>query len=302
MERDGSVPRRVFSWARALLGLLLFNLLVVGLVVALVFFSRPARFPVDQALFQGISYHRRFYREPRPILLHLIRIDLATPGLRFQVTPGLGPNQGVRARTASDFVREFGVQAAMNGSFFDPFYTKLPWDYYPLRGDVVHPIGQTVADGAQYAPPFAQWPVICLRGARVWVRARQCGEAVDHALTGDVIFLIDGEPEYLPKKSYHDNPHPRAAVALNRERSVLWFAVVDGRQSGYSEGVTTWEFAELLAAQGADLAVNLDGGGSATLAIAGPRVLNSPMHTRIPLRERPVANHLGVHAPPLASR
>ena len=49
--------------------------------------------------------------------------------------------------------------------------------------------------------------------------------------------------------------------------------------------------------------MNLDGGGSTSIAIddgrGGVRLLNSPIHTRIPWRERPVANHLGVFAEPL---
>jgi hypothetical protein len=46
--------------------------------------------------------------------------------------------------------------------------------------------------------------------------------------------------------------------------------------------------------------MNLDGGGSSTLAVEGangrPEVLNSPIHQRIPGRERPVGNHLGIFA------
>jgi len=53
---------------------------------------------------------------------------------------------------------------------------------------------------------------------------------------------------------------------------------------------------------GAVTALNLDGGGSSTMVIstpAGARVLNAPIHTRIPMRQRPVGNHLGLYAPPL---
>ena len=74
--------------------------------------------------------------------------------------------------------------------------------------------------------------------------------------------------------------------------------LVDGRQHGYSEGVTLPELSALLVELGVHDAIELDGGGSATLVAADedgePRVLNSPIHSRIPGRERPVANHLGV--------
>lgn len=75
-------------------------------------------------------------------------------------------------------------------------------------------------------------------------------------------------------------------------------AVVDGRQPNYREGATFAELAEILIAHGAYFAMNLDGGGSSTLAIQGedgePVVLNFPIDSYIPGRERPVANHLGV--------
>jgi len=51
-------------------------------------------------------------------------------------------------------------------------------------------------------------------------------------------------------------------------------------------------------------ALNLDGGGSSALVIEGedgkPLQLGSAIHTRIPGRERPIANHLGIFALPLA--
>jgi exopolysaccharide biosynthesis protein len=96
--------------------------------------------------------------------------------------------------------------------------------------------------------------------------------------------------------------HPRTAVAVDAEGETLWLIIVDGRQRGYSEGVTLEELAGIAMEWGADRALNLDGGGSSTLVIAdgeGARALNSPIHTRIPTRQRPVANHLGVYAQPI---
>ena len=53
---------------------------------------------------------------------------------------------------------------------------------------------------------------------------------------------------------------------------------------------------------GADRALNLDGGGSSTLAMdAGeqPHVLNAPFQAGVPMKLRPVANQYGVYALPL---
>ena len=77
--------------------------------------------------------------------------------------------------------------------------------------------------------------------------------------------------------------------------------VADGRQPNYSEGVTLGELADIIRQHGGHTALNLDGGGSSTIVVEGPdghpRVLNSPIHGRVPPGvERPVANHLGVFA------
>jgi exopolysaccharide biosynthesis protein len=49
----------------------------------------------------------------------------------------------------------------------------------------------------------------------------------------------------------------------------------DGRDTGYSAGVTMTELAEIMQGLGATTAYNLDGGGSATMVFGGD-VVNSP--------------------------
>jgi exopolysaccharide biosynthesis protein len=93
-----------------------------------------------------------------------------------------------------------------------------------------------------------------------------------------------------------DKPYARTAVAVDRTGETLWLAIVDGKQPLYSEGATLAELAQIFEQLGVDTALNLDGGGSATLVAkttAKPILLNAPIHTKIPMRERPVANHLG---------
>jgi exopolysaccharide biosynthesis protein len=91
---------------------------------------------------------------------------------------------------------------------------------------------------------------------------------------------------------------PRTAVGTNRNGRFVFLVVVDGRQPFYSEGATFTELAELLQELGAFYAMSLDGGGSSTMVIEGedgkPIIINSPIDSYIPMRERPVANHFGV--------
>lgn len=97
-------------------------------------------------------------------------------------------------------------------------------------------------------------------------------------------------------------PNPRTAIGLNRNGRWLTLMVVDGRQPGYSEGVTFPELAELLISYGVHTGANMDGGGSSAMVIRGAdskaRVLNSPIEMNTPGKERPVGNHLGVFIKP----
>ena len=67
---------------------------------------------------------------------------------------------------------------------------------------------------------------------------------------------------------------PRTAVGVIDDNHLV-FVVVDGRQSGYSEGVTLTELADIFVDLGAKTAYNLDGGGSSTMFFDG-EVVNSP--------------------------
>jgi hypothetical protein len=75
--------------------------------------------------------------------------------------------------------------------------------------------------------------------------------------------------------------NPRTAVAVDQSGQRVFFVTVDGRQQGYSEGLTLKEFAQYLVEKGAYYALNLDGGGSTTMAVRqyGDKytsVVNSP--------------------------
>ncbi len=82
--------------------------------------------------------------------------------------------------------------------------------------------------------------------------------------------------------------HPRSAVGWNKD--FIFFVEVDGRQNNLSVGMSFPELANYLATKlGCENAMNLDGGGSATLWVLG-NVMNSPSEGQ----ERPAANALVV--------
>jgi hypothetical protein len=115
------------------------------------------------------------------------------------------------------------------------------------------------------------------------------------------VLVRDGKPVYRANEAFTVEQiaprHPRSAVGQLAEGRLL-FVVVDGRQPGYSIGMTTFEMALTMMRLGAVRAMQLDGGGSSTLAFDG-KVLNSPSDGK----ERPVPTALmlqyyGVFVPP----
>jgi hypothetical protein len=70
------------------------------------------------------------------------------------------------------------------------------------------------------------------------------------------------------------NRNPRTGVGITADGQIL-LVVVDGRQPGYSTGLTMHQFARLFVDLGATDAMNLDGGGSSTMVVNG-EVVNRP--------------------------
>ncbi|HEX6271354.1 MAG TPA: hypothetical protein VFZ43_14040, partial [Anaerolineales bacterium] len=53
-------------------------------------------------------------------------------------------------RTTSHFLDEFGLQIAINGGGFSPWWSRGPADYYPHIGDPITPAGFTASNGDVY--------------------------------------------------------------------------------------------------------------------------------------------------------
>ena len=104
---------------------------------------------------------------------------------------------------------------------------------------------------------------------------------------------IGGGPELVRAgqvmswKGWIHVPHPRTAVGWNKDH--IFLVQVDGRQLDVSLGMTFSELADFMLKLGCESAMNLDGGGSATLWAFGA-VRNSPSEGQ----ERPAPNALVV--------
>lgn len=113
-------------------------------------------------------------------------------------------------------------------------------------------------------------------GATVWVDT-----ATEPSLAG-VQTALGGGPALVRQGKVTDaraaksrERHPRSAFGWNNAHYFL--VVVDGRQPGYSDGMTLPELAAYLVDLGCLEAINLDGGGSTELILNG-RILNRPCY------------------------
>lgn len=114
--------------------------------------------------------------------------------------------------------------------------------------------------------------------------------AEDQVLGGGPRLVRDGRVSVEPEGgsingSFSTGRHPRTAIGFNGGK--IYLVVVDGRQPGYSVGMSLAELAQTMLDLGCTDALNVDGGGSTAMWVRGGLV-NRPSDGR----ERPVANGL----------
>ncbi len=208
-----------------------------------------------------------------------------------------------RARSRFDSVRAalgFQLQRIAGRSILNDTVSarvlQLRRQAWPLILDV----GQwLVAAGSRAAEAYSITPGDTLKlHGRLPPAQRPLSEAVGGGprILRDGNVSVEYERERL-SRSFAEDRHPRTAVGYTQDQSVLFLVVVDGRQPGYSMGMTLEELAHFmrvrlgnfsLSKENAYQGLNLDGGGSTTMVVKG-EVVNSPSDQT---GERPVANAL----------
>lgn len=247
---------------------------------------------VWKPVFQGIEQAAVTLETPRPIKAQVLRVKLDAPGLAVVATPDNGdaPGETTGQKTTS-FLKALKCQAAINAAPFDKVSGRegLPLDITGLQISG----GKTVSLDSGYPA------LIFFKNGRGEIRKAPFPEQeITEAVCGFQIVLMNGTSVATDKAL-----HPRTGAGLSQDGKTLWLLVVDGRQAGTSEGCTTLEMADWFQAMGASSGINLDGGGTTTMVLAGPDgkpvIQNRPIHAGIPGLERPSGSHLGIRAKPL---
>lgn len=260
------------------------------------------RSPRRLELARGIDYRRVPVDEPRPQVLHLAVVDLDDPCLGLTTT--IPDAEGVvTAETGTGFLERSGATLSVNVAYFYPIQEYPYWDAYPGVGDPVTAIGPVVVDGVRHGRPEddgwgrALTIIDGIGSAGPTSTSEMTPTPADFSVPGREQLIADGRLVAPASDAY-----PRTVAGIDRDRNELVLVVSDGKQPGYAEGSTYREVAELLVGHlRVDEAIELDGGGSATMAgLVDDRVelLSRPSQQRIPGRERPVATHLGVVVDP----
>jgi hypothetical protein len=97
--RVSSIFKRLF-----LLGLLV---VLIGLYLFWSYLYPPIPESLRQTLFEGVGYIRDVRHTPRPVIIHVVSVDLDNKNIRFLVTPGEAVEEGeIGARTTSQFLAE----------------------------------------------------------------------------------------------------------------------------------------------------------------------------------------------------
>ena len=183
----------------------------------------------------------------------------------------------------------------------------------PSRGDTV---SYSVAAPAMPLARIA--PAAIAEGEPVLAGSARAGDALARLRTGDRVrivqrfspdrgplrMLVGGWPRLLDGgrsvatdadsiegtfARFSRERHPRSAAGFGPDSATLYLVAVDGRQKT-SVGATLAELATILADLGVHDAINLDGGGSTALVVAGA-LANVPSDSS---GERPVGNVIAV--------
>ena len=215
--------------------------------------------------------------------IHVLVVDLATPGVHFGAT-----KTDQRKRTPTSFGKLVSAQAVVNGDLFS--YTDYSTSGLAAGGGAQWTDTKDTATEGNFAFDKATRieihpPSEILAFDKTWMNGVVSGRPL----------LVDAGVVPASFSSYGafcTGRNPRTLVGLSKDGGTVYLAVVDGRSTA-SVGMTCAEEGTFMKGLGAYTALNLDGGGSSAMYVAGLGVVNVPSDGS----ERVVGNHLALFAP-----
>ncbi|XZE21251.1 phosphodiester glycosidase family protein [Pirellulaceae bacterium SH449] len=223
---------------------------------------------------EALSYEHRERSQPRPLHIHILKLNLQKQDLEWRVVLGKDPDGDgpAEAELTSPF------QLAKQTDHVLAVVNTNPWSEMPTEsgktaekaiwypGRPVDISGLAVSRGLVRSEPQKGYVSIWRgkSGRHEMNNAVDNVESVEEGFGGFQQIVRDGERIVQNDSSLH----PRTGVGFDPQKESMFFVVVDGRQPGYSEGMTTVELAEFFLEIGCWDAANLDGGGSSIMALS----------------------------------
>ena len=263
--------------------------------------------------------------------MHIVQIDLNAPGIHFKLTAPAGTRETVR-NTTVDFLREEHAQIAVNAHFFLPF---------PSTDSDAMLIGLAASNGNVYSAfesPVQSYAIISdapalnidqsnrvnvvhrnsdfsdgkhvLENVMLWNVVSGSAQIVTDGVKTIPVYKDDGHPhglltpggavEYDNVKSWYNILTARTAIGVTRDNKTLVIFTVDHAMG--SLGMTGGEVADILIRDYSIVnALNLDGGGSTSLAMENPSTHAAELVNVSDdiLQSRYVGSNLAVFANPI---
>lgn len=264
------------------------------------FFSPHTKEPLGLLVIDGQLVSSQLYNRSAFYLLKDGRSLVSNANLMAQVTTASGEtlfphavNQPAERHKLTIYTDHYGFKT---GTWPDP----SRWEV------ALSPMGQIVNMGTGNLPIPMGGVVLSAQGteraklmqalgpgtqSRVSVGLDKAGANVAHVIGGGPTLVQKGKVRITAleerfRGDVSQGRAPRTALGVDAQGNLL-LTTVDGRQPGYSVGMTLRELARTLDELGAQEAINLDGGGSTAMAIKG-ELVNKPSDGR----ERWVSNAL----------
>jgi hypothetical protein len=262
--------------------------------------------------------------------MHIVLIDLADPNIHFKLTPPGGTRESVR-HTTLDYLNQEHAQVAVNCHFFLPVSSETNVYLTGLavsQGTIYSPFEPQPIVAGQPDQSYAILPYTpalnidpnnhagivhrnssycdnkhVLEPVTLWNAVSGSAQIVTHGVKS--IPKYSGPPPALNPISGYSDPNSwyslthkaRTAIGLTRDSDTLVLFTADA--AGGSIGMAVGEMADLLISD-YDVynALNLDGGGSTTLAMEDPathagEIMNVPADNPL---GRAVGSNLAVFA------
>jgi len=214
----------------------------------------------------GVRYVHFETELPRKMVTNCLQIDSQAPGIKFLSTPRrkgweLGKSETNR-QTVRNFIRSSRntrckLVAAVNGDAFSP------WPAPYQNEDPTDLSGLAITNGEIVSKSTGTPSLLVMkRGTLTFATMSPDDDLseIETAISGFGWCLVDGQ---APASG--DERHPRTGFGLSQDARYLFLLTIDGRQPN-SIGATTHDLGQLLKMFGAHVGINMDGGGSTTMA------------------------------------